>query len=97
MSISSRGKSLRLSTEQKSTIAFKEIDRYEVALNAFRSYAKQTKRNGLAEIEERALKLGETEKTRENFQKGLASTMHFVDGKKTRDRLKVRRRSSWTV
>ena len=56
----------------------------------FRTFAKQVKRDGLAEIEERALKLGETEKTRETLIKGLATTVFLHDGKKNRDRKKVR-------
>ena len=55
----------------------------------FRTFAKQVKRDGLAEIEERALKLGETEKTRETLIKGLATTVFLHDGKKNRDRKKV--------
>ena len=58
----------------------------------FRTFAKQVKRDGLAEIEERALKLGETEKTRETLIKGLATTVFLHDGKKNRDRKKVQSR-----
>ena len=34
--------------------------------------------------------MGETEKTRETLIKGLAATIFIVDGKKNRDRQKVR-------
>ena len=88
-SIGSRGKSLRLTTEQKTVIAHKEIERWEHRLSNFRLFAKQVKRDGLAEIEERALKLGETEKTREMLIKGMAGTIIIIDDKKTRDRKKV--------
>ena len=48
-----------------------------------------TRKHGLAETEERALKLGEIEKTAEMFQKGMLTTITYVDGKKLRDRAKV--------
>ena len=66
-----------------------EIERYEQALSNFRINANYTRKDGLAETEERALKLGENEKTRDMFQKGLLSTITYVDGKKLRDRGKV--------
>ena len=63
-----------------------EIERYEQALSNFRGSANVSRKDGLAETEERALKLGEIEKTREIFQKGLLTTITYVDGKKMRDR-----------
>ena len=66
-----------------------EIERYEQALANFRGSANVTRKDGLAETEERALKLGEIEKTRETFQKGLLTTITYVDGKKMRDRARV--------
>ena len=63
-----------------------EIERYEQALSNFRGSANVSRKDGLAETEERALKLGEIEKTRETFQKGLLTTITYVDGKKMRDR-----------
>ena len=35
------------------------------------------------------MKLGEIEKTRELFQKGMLGTIAYVDGKKQRNRAKV--------
>ena len=67
-----------------------EIERYENALANFRGSANVARKDGLAETEERALKLGEIEKTRESFQKGLLTTITYVDGKKMRDRARVR-------
>ena len=66
-----------------------EIERYEQALANFRGSANVSRKDGLAETEERALKLGEIEKTRETFQKGLLTTITYVDGKKMRDRARV--------
>ena len=66
-----------------------EIERYEQSLSNFRASANLTRKDGLAETEERALKLGEIEKTREMFQKGMLTTITYVDGKKLRDRAKV--------
>ena len=66
-----------------------EIERYEQALSNFRGSANLTRKDGLAETEERALKLGEIEKTRKMFHRGMLTTITYVDGKKMRDRAKV--------
>ena len=80
-------------TNHKKTLANShhksEIERYEQALANFRGSANVSRKDGLAETEERALKLGEIEKTRETFQKGLLTTITYVDGKKMRDRARV--------
>ena len=68
---------------------FLEIERYEQTLSNFRGSANLTRKDGLAETEERALKLGEIEKTREMFHKGMLTTITYVDGKKLRNRGKV--------
>lgn len=71
-SLGSRGKSLRLSLEQKNGIASREMDRIEHELMEFRVRSRKETREGMAEINERVLKLEEVEKSRNLLVKGIA-------------------------
>ena len=78
----SRGKTLRLSIEQKIGISKKEVERMEADLAHFRSNIKQSTQRGAAEIEERALKLREVVKTRENLLREFEDCIEIEHGRK---------------
>jgi uncharacterized protein YhaN len=78
----SRGKTLRLSLEQKLGISDKEIELLEADLTHFRTNIKISSQRGAAEIEERALKLREVVKTRETMLPDFEACLENEDGKK---------------
>lgn len=86
-SLGSRGKSLKLTNEQKNGIASRELDRIETELAQIRLSARRQTRNGMAEIDERTLRLAEMENRRSQLLKGAANAK--IKGKNKYDYVKL--------